>query len=180
MDKLFAPWRIEWIEQEDKNPDVEECIFCEFPEQDNDREHLIVAQNEHAFVMLNNHPYNPGHAMVIPRMHTGAYEDLSDEVLFDHAQLKRRTIEAMAAAFDPDGFNTGLNLGSSGGGSIGDHLHTHIVPRWEGDTNFMPVIADTKVIVQAVDDTYCRLHTAFAGLNDTRKISEDTAVRVDS
>lgn len=180
MDRIFAPWRIEWIEREDKNPSVEECVFCEFPERDADREHLIVAQNEYAFVMLNNYPYNPGHVMVIPQVHTGAYEELSDEVLLGHAQLKTRTFEAMSAAFDPDGFNVGLNLGSGSGGSIGDHLHTHIVPRWESDANFMPVISDTKVIVQAVEETYKRLHTAFVELDDTRTVGEDTAVRVDS
>ncbi|MFC7198559.1 MULTISPECIES: HIT family protein [Halobacteriaceae] len=180
MDEIFAPWRIEWIEREDKNPDVDECVFCEFPERDDDREHLIVAENDHAFVMLNNYPYNPGHVMVIPRVHTGTYEDLSDEVLLGHAQLKTRTFEAMRKAFDPDGFNAGLNLGDGSGGSIDDHLHTHIVPRWEGDTNFMPVIGDTKVIVQAVEETYDRLHTAFAGFDDTQTGSNNTAIRIDS
>lgn len=118
--------------------------------------------------------------MVIPRAHTGAYEELSDEVLLGHAQLKTWTFEAMRKAFDPDGFNAGLNLGEGIGGSIGDHLHTHIVPRWEGDTNFMSVIGNTKVIVQAVEETYDRLHTAFAGLDDTRSVDGETAVRVDS
>lgn len=179
MERLFAPWRIEWIEREDKNPDIDRCIFCELPERDADREYRIVARNEHAYVMLNNYPYNPGHVMVIPQVHTGSFEDLPEEVLEAHARLKARTFEAMSEAFAPDGFNAGLNLGQGAGGSIDDHLHTHIVPRWEADTNFMPVVADTKVIVQAVDETYERLHSAFGAIEGTKTAGIDTAVRTD-
>ena len=100
--------------------------------------------------------------MVVPRVHTGDYRDLPEDVLLDHAKLKQRTFDALDAALDPDGFNAGLNLGSGAGGSIGDHLHTHVVPRWEGDTNFMPVVSDTKVIVEAVDETYDRVREVFA------------------
>ena len=161
MDQVFAPWRIEWVEREEKNADVE-CVFCEYPEREDAREHLVVARSAHATVMLNNYPYSPGHCMVVPETHTGDYTDLSDDVLLDHARLKQATFDALSAAFDPDGFNAGLNLGGgAAGGSIGDHLHTHVVPRWEGDTNFMPVISDTKVIVEALDDSYDRLHEAF-------------------
>ncbi|USZ67305.1 HIT domain-containing protein [Halorussus salilacus] len=174
MDQVFAPWRIEWVERDDGNPDVE-CVFCEFPEREDDRENLVVARSDHAFVMLNNYPYNPGHAMVVPRVHTGDYRDLPEEVLLGHARLKQRTFDALEAALDPDGFNAGLNLGRGAGGSIGDHLHTHVVPRWEGDTNFMPVVSDTKVIVEAVDDTYDRLHDAFAEQEDAT-VSETGAV----
>jgi ATP adenylyltransferase len=162
MDQVFAPWRIEWVEREDKNEDVD-CVFCEYPERGDDREHLVVARAERAVVMLNNYPYSPGHCMVIPRDHTGDYTDLDDETLLDHARLKQATFDAVEAAFGPDGFNAGLNLGGdAAGGSIDDHLHTHVVPRWSGDTNFMPVISDTKVIVEALDESYDRLHGAFA------------------
>jgi len=178
MDQIFAPWRIEWVEREDKNPDVEKCVFCELPERAADRENRIVARSDHAFVMCNNSPYNPGHAMVIPREHTGDYRDLDDEVLLDHARLKQRTFDALETALDPDGFNAGLNLGRGAGGSIGDHLHTHVVPRWEGDTNFMPVISDTKVVVEALDESYDRVRTAFAE-QDGVDASGDGAVRVD-
>jgi ATP adenylyltransferase len=162
MEQVFAPWRIEWIEREDKNEDVDGCVFCEFFESDDDCENLVVARSDHAFVMFNNYPYNPGHAMVVPRVHTGDYRDLPEDVLLDHAKLKQRTFDALDAALGPDGFNAGLNLGRGAGGSIGDHLHTHVVPRWEGDTNFMPVVSDTKVIVEAVDETYDRVREAFA------------------
>jgi len=177
MDQIFAPWRIDWVERDDKNPDVEECVFCELPERDADREHRILARSDRAFVMLNNSPYNPGHAMVIPDEHTGDYRDLGDETLLDHARLKQRTFEALDAALDPDGFNAGLNLGRGAGGSIGDHLHTHVVPRWEGDTNFMPVVSDTKVVVEALDETYDRVREAFAEQEGVDG-SGDGAVRI--
>ena len=162
MDQVFAPWRIEWVERDDKNADVDECVFCELPDRGDDRENLVVARNDHAVVMLNNYPYNPGHAMVIPRQHTGDYRDLDDDALLGHARLKQRTFDALETGLGPDGFNAGLNLGQGSGGSIDDHLHTHVVPRWEGDTNFMPVVGDTKVVVEALDDTYDRVHAAFA------------------
>jgi len=162
MKQVFAPWRIDWVEREDKNEGVD-CVFCAFPQRDADREHLVVARSEHAFVMLNNYPYNPGHCMVVPRTHTGEYSALDADTLLDHARLKQATFDALEEAFAPDAFNAGLNLGgSAAGGSIDDHLHTHVVPRWDGDTNFMPVIGDTKVIVEAVEESYDRLRAAFA------------------
>ena len=179
MDQLFAPWRIEWIEREEKNPDIEECVFCELPDRTADRENLLVARSDHAIVLLNNYPYNPGHTMVIPRVHTGDYADLEEAVLLDHARLKQRTFRALEAALEPDGFNAGLNLGEGAGGSIGDHLHTHVVPRWHGDTNFMPVLGETSVIVEALEDTYDRVHDAFASQEGTTVPGEGRAVVVE-
>jgi len=181
MDQVFAPWRIEWIEREDTNETVEECVFCEFPEMDEDRENLIVARSEHAFVMLNNYPYSPGHVMVIPTPHGGDLRDLDELVMLDHAKLRARTIDALETAFDPVGFNVGLNLGGdAAGGSIDDHVHTHVVPRWTGDTNFMPVISDTTVIVEALEATYDRLHAAFAEQDGATVPGDDAtqAVRI--
>jgi len=178
MEQLFAPWRIEWVERDERNADVEGCVFCELPARDADRQDLIVARSAHAFVMCNNYPYNPGHVMVIPYEHTGAYEALDDETLLDHARLTQRTLSALRAAMGPDGFNAGLNLGgAAAGGSIGDHLHTHVVPRWRGDTNFMPVVGDTKVIVEAIEETYDHLHEAFAAQDGAVVESPDTAIR---
>lgn len=179
MEQVFAPWRIEWIKREEKNPDIEECIFCELPERDADRENLLLARSEHAFVMLNNYPYNPGHTMVIPHAHTGAYSDLTDEQLLDHARLKQRTFAALEDALQPDGFNAGLNLGDGAGGSIDDHLHTHVVPRWQGDTNFMPVLSDTTVIVEALEETYDHVHEAFADQDGATVPHEERAVVFD-
>ena len=178
MNQIFAPWRIEWVEREEQGG-TDGCVFCVLPEEGADRENRIVAESEHAYVLLNNYPYNPGHAMVIPRMHTGEYGDLPGDVMLDHARLKARTFEAMRAALDPDGFNAGLNLGgAAAGGSIDDHLHTHVVPRWEGDTNFMATVGDTSVIVEAIEDTYDRLHEAFGSQEDARDRGPERAVEI--
>lgn len=176
MDTVFAPWRIDWVER-DGTDDIEGCVFCKLPDREHDREHLVLARNDHAFVMLNNYPYNPGHAMVIPFAHERDYEALDETVLVAHSRLVQQTIVALKRAMNPDGINTGLNLGgSAAGGSIDDHLHTHVVPRWSGDTNFMPVIAETKVIVEAVEDTYDRLHEAFGELDDATVPDSTSAV----
>lgn len=177
MEQVFAPWRIEWVER-DGEDEREGCVFCAFAEREDDREIRVVARSEHAFVLLNNYPYNPGHLMVVPHTHTGEYAELTEEVLLDHALLKQRSLRALELAMAPDGFNVGLNLGTGAGGSIDDHLHTHIVPRWQGDTNFMPVISDTKVIVEALADTYDRLHEAYAAQDGTETRGENRAVRV--
>ena len=179
MEQLYAPWRIDWIRREERNPDVEGCVFCALPDREADRESRIVARSAHAYVVLNNYPYNPGHLMVIPYEHTGDYGDLDDDVLLDHARLKARTFDALRAAFDPDGFNAGLNLGVGSGGSITEHLHTHVVPRWQGDTNFLPVLSGTKVIVEALEDTYDGLHAAFAEQAGTTVEGDGTAVRIE-
>ena len=177
MDQIFAPWRIDWLERDDDTDQIEGCPFCALADRDADRESRIVARSDRCFVLLNNYPYNPGHAMVIPNVHTGDYAALDPETLLDHARLKQATFDALDAAVGPDGFNAGLNLGDGAGGSVDDHLHTHVVPRWEGDTNYMPVVGDTKVIVQALDETYDRLYDAFAGLDGTTDAGDDEAVR---
>ncbi|MGQ4556804.1 HIT domain-containing protein [Halobellus sp. GM3] len=165
MENVFAPWRIEWVERDPEEKGIDGCPFCVLPERDDDRESRIVARSEHAFVILNNYPYNPGHVMIVPYRHTGEWGDLADAELLDHARLKVAAIDALEDALAPDGVNAGENLGSAAaGGSIDDHVHTHLVPRWGGDTNFMPVIGDTKVIVEALEDTYDRLRESFASL----------------
>jgi len=179
MEQVFAPWRIDWVEREG-NDDIDGCVFCTLPERDDDRENYLLARGEGAYVMLNNYPYNPGHAMVIPHEHTGDYRELSDEALLAKERLVQRTIDAMAEGLGADGYNVGYNLGGgAAGGSIDDHLHAHVVPRWNGDTNFMPVVGDTKVIVEAVLDTYDRLHDAFAAQEGVRDEGEERAAVVE-
>jgi len=178
MDQVFAPWRIDWVERSG-NEEFEECVFCELPDRDADRGYHLLARGERAYVLLNNYPYNPGHAMVIPHHHTGEYTALDAEALQSKERLVQRTLTAMDEALAPDGYNVGYNLGgAAAGGSIDDHLHAHIVPRWEGDTNFMPTISDTKVIVEAVTDTYDRLHEAFSAQDGVDATDEETAVSV--
>lgn len=167
MDQVFAPWRIEWVERDAPPADGDDCAFCAFAEGERDRENRVVARGDHGFVLLNNYPYNPGHAMVIPYHHTGEYTALSETELLGHARLKQRTLRAIETTFSPDGVNVGYNLGRGAGGSIA-HLHAHVVPRWEGDTNFMAVVSDTQVIVEALSDSYDRLHAAFATQEGTR------------
>ena len=186
MDQLFAPWRIEWVERENANEAFEECVFCEVPAVadaeeggDTDRDWYLLARGDRAYVLLNNYPYNPGHAMVVPRVHTGEYRDLDAETLLAKERLLQRTVDAMERALAPDGYNVGYNLGHGAGGSIGDHIHAHVVPRWEGDTNFMPAIADTNVIVEAVTDTYDRLHEAFRAQDGAHATGEADAVVVE-
>jgi ATP adenylyltransferase len=177
MDQIFAPWRIEWVERDDGDDGDDGCPFCDLPERNDDTDARIVARSERTFVLFNNYPYNPGHVMVIPYRHTGAYGDLSDAELLDHSRLKARTFDALEAALGPDAFNAGLNLGGPAGGSIADHLHTHVVPRWNGDTNFMPVVSETSVIVEAIADTYERVHDAFAAQAGA-SVGETGAVRL--
>ena len=178
MEQLFAPWRIEWVTRDADA--VDGCPFCVLPDRADDRESRIVARSDHAFVLCNNYPYNPGHVMVVPYRHDGDYGALSDAELLDHARLQQRTFEAVEDAFDPDGCNAGLNLGGvAAGGSIGDHLHTHVVPRWAGDTNFMAVVADTTVIVEALADSYDRLHAAFGTQDGATDPGEDRAVKIE-
>jgi ATP adenylyltransferase len=182
MEQVFAPWRIEWVERSEPAAEREGCVFCAFAESEGDYENRVVARSDHGFVLLNNYPYNPGHAMVIPYRHTDEYTALTEEELLGHARLKQRTLRAIEAAFDPDGVNMGYNLGAGAGGSI-EHLHAHVVPRWEGDTNFMAVIGDTQVIVEALAESYDRLHEAFTAQDGTRTLEGDTdaerAVRID-
>ncbi len=160
MDPLFAPWRIQWVNREERT-DPDGCVFCALPDAEDHRDALVVAESDLGYVLLNNAPYNPGHVMAIPRRHVTDFGALTDEELLDQSRLVRRAIAAIDTAMEPDGFNTGRNLGGAGGGSI-PHLHEHVVPRWQGDTNFMAVIDETKVIVQALEDTYDELHAAFA------------------
>jgi ATP adenylyltransferase len=161
MDALWAPWRMEFLDA--KKPAG--CIFCLFPAETGeaaDRRNLIVARSPHSFVILNRYPYNNGHLMVIPRRHTAEFTSLSDEELDDLHRLLRRAVDRLKAAYHPEGFNLGMNLGASAGAGIADHLHYHVVPRWGGDTNFMPVLGATKVMVEHLDQTWERLHALFA------------------
>jgi ATP adenylyltransferase len=149
---LWAPWRIEYI----TGPRSEECIFCE-----PDPAHLV-ERGERCVTILNAYPYAPGHVMVAPTRHVGDVEQLDDAELHELMKLAQRVISAQRRAMTPDGFNVGFNLGKVAGAGIADHLHLHVVPRWDGDTNFMPVLGDTHVIPQALEETRKVLLEALA------------------
>lgn len=154
MDRIWAPWRMQYIEKADR---VEGCIFCVFPTQAKDRENLLLYRAEKCFIMLNNFPYNPGHLMVAPYKHTADMYALSDEELLDVTKTVRYAVKLLSETMQPEGFNLGVNLGRTAGAGIIDHIHWHIVPRWNGDTNFMPVVADTKVLPESLMATYDKL-----------------------
>jgi ATP adenylyltransferase len=157
VEQLWAPWRLAYI----KGPEPEGCIFCTKPAEDRDEENLIVWRGGTAFVMLNRYPYNSGHVMAVPARHTGELEDLSPQEVEDLWEAVRRSVRALRRSLGAQAFNIGINLGRAAGAGITDHLHVHVVPRWVGDTNFMPVLAEVKVIPQHLLDTYRQLREAF-------------------
>jgi ATP adenylyltransferase len=151
MNRLFAPWRMKYILDNKKENG---CIFCNFPEENKDEKRLILARSEKCFIMLNAFPYNNGHLMVSPYRHIADYDDLSIEELVDIHVNVQKVIKMLKRVQNPQGFNVGLNLGKTAGAGFDEHLHIHIVPRWNGDTNFMPVLDDTRVIPQSLLETY--------------------------
>jgi ATP adenylyltransferase len=158
---LWAPWRIEYI----TGPKDGDCIFCAAAAATNaDPAHAPIDRTEHCLTILNAFPYAPGHVMVAPVRHVATLEDLSENEMLDIMRLARRAILAVRKGMSPDGFNTGLNLGKVAGAGIADHLHLHVVPRWDGDTNFMPLLADTSVIPQALQETRKVLVEALAAV----------------
>jgi ATP adenylyltransferase len=135
----------------------EGCLFCEKPKEGDDEKALILARTELSFAMLNRYPYNSGHLMIAPFRHVGELEEVKDDESLDMQQLLQRCIKALNEAMQPEGFNIGMNLGTVAGAGIPDHLHWHVVPRWNGDTNFMPVISDTKVLPDELWRTYSKI-----------------------
>jgi ATP adenylyltransferase len=151
MKRLFAPWRMKYILDNNKENG---CIFCNFPEENNDEKRFILARSKKCFIMLNAFPYNNGHLMVSPYRHIANYDDLSIEELVDIHVNVQKVIKMLKRVQNPQGFNVGLNLGKTAGAGFDEHLHIHIVPRWNGDTNFMPVLDDTRVIPQSLRETF--------------------------
>ncbi len=150
MKHLWAPWRIEYI-RSDKS---EGCIFCDKPSDGDDRKNYILYRGRLCFVMLNAYPYNPGHLLVAPYRHLASLVDLTRDELFELFDLARRCTTVLAEAYAPHGFNLGVNLGRVAGAGVEDHVHTHIVPRWNGDTNFITTVADLRVMPDVLRSTY--------------------------
>jgi ATP adenylyltransferase len=161
MDTLWAPWRMAYIQGIGESGKEAGCVFCVKPAERDDRNNLILYRGKFCFVIMNRFPYNNGHLMVIPYRHLadiGLLNREESDELWDLICLSRK---ALTEAFHPDGFNIGINLGRSAGAGIDAHMHAHIVPRWNGDTNFMPVIGEVKVISQALEATYDALFPHF-------------------
>ena len=161
MERLWTPWRMEYIEAAKDEPEAG-CIFCDLPVAGDDERGLIVARAERCYVLLNRFPYNPGHLMVAPFRHTGNLEELEPDEVAEIHELVRRAVAALREEMAPHGFNLGMNLGRVAGAGIPDHLHWHVVPRWNGDSNFMPVVGQTKVLPELLEETYRRLRSRFA------------------
>ncbi|MDP3878806.1 MAG: HIT domain-containing protein [Dehalococcoidales bacterium] len=157
MKHIWAPWRIEYVRMKK----AAGCMLCDKPEEDNDVANYILYRGSQHFIMLNGYPYSPGHLLVAPYQHAGSLEELTDEELHEHFEVVRRGITVLRKAFNPEGFNLGINIGKVAGAGIEDHFHTHIVPRWGGDTNFMTVLSDVRVIPEALAETYQELKGKF-------------------
>mgnify|MGYP001430100343 CR=1 FL=1 len=168
MKKLWAPWRMKYITgAADKNQ--RGCIFCNKPAGKADQRNYILYRGQKAFVIMNIFPYNNGHLMIAPYRHVGDFPALNDAELLDIMQLAQACQKAMSAVMKPQGYNLGFNLGRVAGAGIEDHVHLHLVPRWNGDTNFMPVLADTKVVSEALEDTYKKLKRELDNINKNTK-----------
>ncbi|MBI5189037.1 MAG: HIT domain-containing protein [Nitrospirae bacterium] len=159
MKPLWAPWRMTYI----LSQKTSECIFCEMPKQgrNKDRDNLILYRSSHNFVMMNRYPYNNGHLMVVPYFHTPSFDGLTDDVLLDFMKVTQHSIQSLKKAFMPEGFNLGINIGKVAGAGMEEHMHLHMVPRWTGDTSFMTVLGEVRVIPEHIMSTYDKLFTIF-------------------
>lgn len=155
MDVIRAPWRMEYINAYAEA--VTGCIFCQYPKELHDEENLIVYRGTYSFVILNKYPYSSGHLMIVPYRHTSDYSSLDDAEKLEVFALSQKAVTVLKAEMNADGFNLGMNIGKVAGAGIDTHLHLHIVPRWGGDTNFMSVTAETKVLPEALAETRGRL-----------------------
>lgn len=157
MRRLWTPWRMTYLVGER----AECCVFCSKMGQNTDRENLILYRGQQTCVVMNLYPYNTGHLMIVPYGHVPTLEELTDEAGLEVMRLVRESLRILRETMHPDGFNMGANIGKSAGAGIHDHVHIHIVPRWEGDTNFMPIFSETRVMPEMLPDTYDRLKQRF-------------------
>ena len=157
MENIWAPWRKEFIlSKKDDN-----CFFCAAIKDNQDRKNLVLHRGKECFCILNKYPYNSGHLMIAPKMHKDDLSKLSDSEMLELLTLTRDVKDILTKKLKPEGFNLGINFGKVAGAGVEGHIHLHLVPRWKGDTNFMPVIAETKVIPQSLEDLYLELKDYF-------------------
>jgi len=161
MERLWAPWRLTYIRNPGKG-----CFFCKGLQAKKPRTALIIEKGKEAFTIMNRYPYNNGHLMISPIRHIGSIEQLNDAEVLNLNHLLNRAIKALRISMSPQGFNIGINQGSIAGAGVIDHMHIHLVPRWQGDTNFMPVLADTKVVSEALLETYEKIKEGIKHLDN--------------
>jgi len=150
LDRLWAPWRIKYVSRRKKKG----CIFCKALKEKKDKKNFIVLRSKYCFAILNTYPYNNGHIMIVPKRHVKSLEDLEEAELLDMNKALIKIKSTLKKILNPGGFNIGMNIGKVAGAGIANHIHTHIVPRWLGDINYMPVIANTKVVSQSLKELY--------------------------
>jgi ATP adenylyltransferase len=160
MERLWTPWRRAFIEGATADTQAG-CFLCTKPAEHDDRANLILWRGERAYVLMNLYPYNSGHLMIAPYAHTGDLATLESATAQEIMTFTQRCVGVLQQAYRPEGFNIGMNLGQPAGAGVPDHLHVHTVPRWTGDTNFMPIVAGTKVLHETLDQTYARLAPLF-------------------
>ncbi len=160
MEIKWTPWRSQYIKSSSDEPEVG-CVLCHAYRANSDAERLVLHRGTHAYVLMNLYPYNPGHLMVVPYQHTADFSSLPPAVAAEVMALGQRCVAVLQAEMQPHGFNLGMNLGRVSGAGLDQHLHLHIVPRWNGDTNFMPLIGGVKLIPESLDDTYAALKPHF-------------------
>lgn len=159
MKQLWSPWRLAYVTAEKE----EGCVFCRAAAGTDDRDNLVLLRGERAFIILNRFPYNNGHLMVVPYAHVPSTEDLDTPTLTEMMLLQNRALAALRQSMQPNGFNLGANLGHIAGAGVHDHVHLHVVPRWTGDTNFMPIVGDVRVVPETWLQTYDRLKAILDG-----------------
>lgn len=159
MDRLWAPWRMAYVSGASKS---DGCLFCAALAAGDDRASLILCRRPQAFLILNAYPYSAGHLMAVLNRHVGPLENATPEELAETMALVQSAVQGLTAVYHPDGFNVGVNQGRVAGAGIEDHLHVHVVPRWNGDTNFMPVLGEARVLPESLDATYERLRSVLS------------------
>jgi ATP adenylyltransferase len=160
VERLWTPWRQAYIEGNSAERSGQ-CFLCVAPTGDDDRARFILLRAKHVFALLNLYPYNSGHLMIAPYEHTGDFAHLDADTASELTAITQRSVDALQKAYQPDAFNIGMNLGKAAGAGVPDHLHVHVVPRWVADTNFMPIVAETKVLPESLGQTYERLAPYF-------------------
>lgn len=160
MERLWSPWRMEYIQASKVEPEDAECIFCRI--QRGEEAERVLAREDLAYVVLNRYPYSPGHVLVIPSRHVGDLEAVGDDEILALQRLLQRSVKALREEYAPHGFNIGMNLGRVAGAGVPDHLHWHVVPRWSADTSFMPVVGQTLVLPELVEESAKRLAPRFS------------------
>ena len=169
MKTLWAPWRMEYIRSAGKPEGKKGCLFCRLRRSKKDEDNLVLLRDETGMVVMNRYPYNNGHLMVAPNRHVADFGKLSDIEVTGLFRLVQRSLDVLRAELSPEGYNIGMNLGRAAGAGVAGHLHVHVVPRWTGDSNFMPVVAETKVIGEHLHETYCRLKRRFGGSGKAKR-----------